>query len=159
MASAGIWRMVTEDVIEFTHVRFGDQAVARDKVIVFPDGIPGFEGSKQFALFDDPDSEPFQWLLSTENPSLGFVIVNPLYIWPSYAPKISRDDLKTLEVANQTDILLFSIVTLADNPSEVTANLSGPLVVNSVNRKARQLALLDDRYATKHKILDALQQV
>jgi flagellar assembly factor FliW len=49
-------------------------------------------------------------------------------------------------------------VTLADDPAHVTVNLSGPLVVNSVKHKARQLALLDDRYVTKHKILDAIQK-
>ena len=144
------------DIIKFSHVRFGDQTVACDKVLTFIDGIPGFESLVNYALFDDPDSEPFQWLLSTESPRLGFVVVNPLYIWPSYEPKISRDDLQTLEVAKPEDILLFSIVTLADDPTQVTANLSGPLVVNSANRKARQLALFDDRYATKHRILDAL---
>ena len=144
------------NIIEFTHVRFGDQTVAQDKVLAFTDGIPGFESFTNYALFDDPDSEPFQWLLSTENPQLGFVVVNPLYLWPTYDPKISRDDLQTLEVAKPEDILLFSIVTLANDPTQVTANLSGPLVVNSANRKARQLALLDDRYTTKHRILDAL---
>lgn len=150
--------MAEENVIRFTHIRFGEQEVAREKVIFFPDGIPGFEAYKQYALFDTPEGEPFQWLLSVENPRLGFVVVNPLYIWPNYDPKISRDDLKTLEVANPEDVLLFSIVTLADDPMSVTANLSGPIVLNSVTRKARQLALIDDRYATKHKILDALQQ-
>ena len=146
-----------DNVVHFSHVRFGDQTVDADKLITFLDGIPGFESFKNYALFNEPESEPFQWLLSTENPSLGFVVVNPLYIWPTYDPKISRDDLQTLEVANPEDILLFSIVTLADGPAQVTANLSGPLVVNSANRKARQLALLDDRYATKHRILDALR--
>lgn len=150
---------MAEDVIRFTHVRFGDQEVTRDKLITFPDGIPGFEAYKFYALFDDPDSEPFQWLLCTDNPRLGFVVVNPLFIWPDYDPKISRDDLKSLEVANSEDILLFCIVTLADDPSHVTVNLSGPLVVNAVKRKARQLALLDDRYVTKHNILEAIQQV
>lgn len=150
---------MAEDVIRFTHVRFGDQEVERDKLISFPDGIPGFEAYKAYALFDDPDSEPFQWLLSIDNPRLGFVVVNPLFIWADYDPKISRDDLRTLEVEKPEEILLFCIVTLADDPSQVTVNLSGPLVVNSVKRKARQLALLDDRYVTKHKILEAIQQV
>jgi len=150
---------MADGVIRFTHVRFGDQEVARDKVITFPDGIPGFESYKLYALFDDPDSEPFQWLLSTDSPRLGFVVVNPLFVWPDYNPKISRDDLTTLGVEKSEDILLFCIVTLADDPAHVTVNLSGPLVVNSVKRKARQLALLDDRYITKHKILEAIQQV
>ncbi len=146
-----------EDAIQFTHVRFGEQAVDRDKVIAFPDGIPGFERHTSYALFNDPGSEPFQWLLSTTNSRLGFVVVSPLIIWPDYEPRISREDLKSLEVTNPDDILIYSIVTLADNPMEVTVNLSGPILLNTANMKARQLALLDDRYTTKHKILDTLQ--
>lgn len=146
-----------EDVIQFTHVRFGEQTVSRDKVILFPDGIPGFETCKSYALFDDVESAPFQWLLSIENPRLGFVVVNPTFLWPDYDPKISRDDLKSLEVTDTNDVLIYSIVTLSDNPTEVTVNLSGPILINSINRKARQLALLNDQYTTKHKVLDALQ--
>ena len=143
-----------EDFIRFTHDRFGDQEVAREKVMVFPDGIPGFERYRSYAMFTDPESEPFQWLLCTENSRLGFVVVNPQFIWPDYDPRISRDDLKSLEIVDLDDMLLYAIVTLADDPREVTANLSGPILVNTANMKARQLALINERYTTKHRILD-----
>lgn len=146
-----------EDVIRFTHVRFGEQEVSRDKVILFPDGIPGFEQYKSYALFADPENEPFQWLLSTENPRLGFVVINPMILWSGYDPKISREDLKSLGVQNPDDVVLLAIVTLADDPRGVTVNLSGPILINATGRKARQLALLDDRYTTKHRIVDTLQ--
>jgi flagellar assembly factor FliW len=146
---------MAEDVIQFKHARFGDQETTADKVIAFPDGIPGFERYKRFALFEDPESDPFQWFLSIENPDLGFVVINPLYIWPEYDPRISKDDLKSLEITSHENILIYSIVTLSEEPQNVTANLSGPILINTTNRKARQLALLDDRYTTKHKILDA----
>ena len=143
-----------EEFIRFTHVRFGEQEVARDKVLTFPDGIPGFEHYKSYAIFTDPESEPFQWLLCTENSRLGFVVVNPLFIWPDYDPRISREDLKSLDITGPEDMVMYAIVTLADDPREVTANLSGPLLINTINRKARQLALTNERYTTKHKILD-----
>ncbi len=148
---------MNDDVIQFRHVRFGEQEVARNKVIVFPDGIPGFEKFKSYALFNDPASEPFQWLLSIDNEQLGFVVVNPGLIWADYDPRISREDLTSLEVQDAKDVVTYSVVTLADDPTKVTANLSGPILLNSANMKARQLALLDDRYTTKHKILDTLQ--
>ncbi|MDP6776708.1 MAG: flagellar assembly protein FliW [Candidatus Latescibacteria bacterium] len=146
------------DVIRFTHVRFGEQEVSRDKLIVFPDGVPGFEQATTFALFTEPGSEPFQWLLSTMDPRLGFVLIDPVTVWTDYEPKISREDLKSLEVSSAEDIVIYAVVTLAEDPAEVTVNLSGPILVNTANRRARQLALLDDRYTTKHRIVDALQQ-
>lgn len=147
------------DVIRFSHVRFGEQEISSDKLIVFPDGIPGFEQSTTYALFTEPGSEPFQWLLSTVDSRLGFVVIDPMTIWSDYAPKISREDLKSLEVTSADDIVVYAVVTLAEEPAQVTVNLSGPILINTANKKARQLALLDDRYTTKHKIVDALQQV
>ena len=143
-----------DDTIRFTHVRFGEQEVAADRVIEFPEGLPGFERYKAYALFSDPDSEPFQWLLSTESDRLGFVVINPVMLWPDYEPKISREDLRSLGISGPEEVMLLSIVTLSDNPQDVTANLSGPILVNSATRKSRQLALLDDRYTTKHKIME-----
>ena len=32
---------MADDVIRFSHVRFGEQETPQDKVIVFPDGVPG----------------------------------------------------------------------------------------------------------------------
>ena len=141
-----------QDLTKFTHARFGEQEVSVDKVITFSDGVPGFEGYKTYALFMDPNSDPFQWLLSTENPKLGFVMINPLVISPDYEPLISRNDLKSLNVASEDDVALWVFVTLADDPKDVTVNLSGPILVNMDTRSARKLALLDDRYSTKHKI-------
>ena len=60
-----------------------------------------------------------------------------------------------MEISKPEETLIYSIVTLSDDPTQVTANLSGPILINTTNRKARQLALLDDRYTTKHNILEA----
>mgnify|MGYP001265183711 CR=1 FL=1 len=147
---------MSKEIIRFKNFRFGEKKVSRNEAIIFSDGLLGFEKNKAFALFEDPENLPFQWLLSTENSKLGFVLINPLFIWPNYDPKISCQDIRTLEASKPEDILMFSIVTLADDPKEVTANLSGPILINENNRKAKQLALIDDRYVTKHKILDAL---
>ena len=146
---------MADEVVKFTHVRFGDQETTQDKIVSFPNGVLGFERFREYALFEDPASEPFQWFLSIESEELGFVVISPLYIWPDYDPKISKDDLTSLEISNPEEILIYSIVTLSDDPAQVTANLSGPILINTTNRRARQLALLDDRYTTKHKILDA----
>jgi flagellar assembly factor FliW len=145
-----------EETIRFTHVRFGEQEVSPDKVIEFPEGLPGFERFKSYALFSDPESEPFQWLLSIQNDRLGFVVINPVMLWSDYNPKISKEDLRSLDITGPDDVLLLSIVTLSDDPQNVTANLSGPILINAAARRGRQLALLDDRYTTKHSIVEAL---
>lgn len=145
-----------DETIRFTHVRFGEQAVSPDKVIEFPEGLPGFERFTSYALFTDPASEPFQWLLSTQNERLGFVVINPVMLWSDYEPRISKEDFRSLGIQEADEVLLLSIVTLSDDPQHVTANLSGPILINAATRRGRQLALLDDRYTTKHRIVEAL---
>lgn len=139
--------------IRFTNVRFGEIAVPPDRIITFPNGLPGFERCREFAILEDEESAPFCWMLSAENPRLAFVLIDPFLVWPDYAPRISRDDLKSLQIEKQEDALIYAIVTLSRDVKEVTANLSGPLLINAANRTAKQLALLDDRYTTKHRIL------
>ena len=145
--------MSQDGEIRFTNVRFGDVVVPEGRVVTFPNGLPGFERCRQFAIIEDEESAPFYWLLSVENPRLAFVLLDPFLSWPDYSPRLSRDDLKSLQIEKQEDALLYVIVTLARDVQEVTANLSGPLLINATNRLAKQLALIDERYTTKHRIL------
>lgn len=145
--------MSQDGEVRFHNIRFGDIAVPADQVITFPTGLPGFERCRQFAIVDDEESSPFSWMLSVENPRLAFVLLDPLLTWPDYNPRISRDDLKSLSIEKQEEVRLFVIVTLSGEVKDVTANLSGPLLINAANRIAKQLALIDERYTTKHRIL------
>ena len=145
--------MSQDGEIRFTNVRFGEVTVPETRVITFSNGLPGFERCRQFAILEHEESAPFYWLLSVENPRLAFVLLDPFLSWPDYNPRISRDDLKSLQIEKQEDSLLYVIVTLASDVREVTANLSGPLLINAANRLAKQLALLDERFTTKHRIL------
>jgi flagellar assembly factor FliW len=145
--------MSQDGEIRFTNVRFGEVSVPPDRIITFPNGLPGFERCRQFAIVEDEESVPFCWMLSVENPRLAFVLLDPFLTWPEYHPRISRDDLKSLGIEDPKDTLLYVIVTLSKNPGDVTANLSGPLLINATGRTAKQLALIDDRYTTKHRIL------
>ena len=145
--------MSQDGEIQFTNARFGEVTIPLDRVITFPNGLPGFEKCRQFAILEDEESAPFSWMLSVENPRLAFVLLDPFLTWPDYTPRISRDDLKSLSIEKQEDALLYVIVTLAREVREVTANLSGPVLVNGATRLATQLALIDERYTTKHRIL------
>ena len=49
-------------------------------------------------------------------------------------------------------------MTLSPNPQEVTANLKGPIAINTRTMEARQLILMDDRYTTKQSLLAASKE-
>ena len=61
---------------------FGLLEIEEEKIIAFPEGIPGFEEEKEFVIINNEDEEnPFCWLQSVNNPDLAFVITTPFLIF------------------------------------------------------------------------------
>ena len=147
--------MSDSDKIVFENVKFGEVTVQRDSVITFTHGIPGFERVTDYGLVSVEEEEPFLRLLSIEESRLGFVIVNPMLIWPDYNPEITKDDLDALSITSADEMEIYCVVTLSQVAEETTVNLKGPICVNSSTMKAKQLILVDDRYQTKRSIIEA----
>jgi flagellar assembly factor FliW len=141
----------------FQHAKFGEVSVGRDEIVTFPNGLPGFERCRRYGLIALEEESPFLRLLSMDNPSVGFVLINPLLVWSDYNPQIGREDLEGLEIASSEELALYCIVTLSPIPQQVTANLKGPILINTRTQQARQMILVDERYHTKHSILAAGQ--
>ena len=146
------------DKVTFTNAKFGEVTVEATSVLTFPEGVPGFERLRKFGLVQIDEEAPFLRLLSMDEPAVAFVILNPVSIWPDYSPQIGPDDLQGLELANDADLELYCIVTLSSDPQHVTANLKGPIAINTANMTARQIILVDDQYMTKHSLMDASKQ-
>ena len=146
------------DTVTFTTAKFGEVTVEATSILTFPEGVPGFERLKTYGLVQIDEEAPFLRLLSVDEPAVAFVILNPMSIWPDYEPQIGAEDLVGLDLANTEDLELYCIVTLSSDPRHVTANLKGPIAINTAAMKARQLILVDDRYTTKHSLLDASTQ-
>ena len=149
--------MSESEKVSFQNIKFGEVSVERESIITFSNGIPGFERAKEFGLVAVEEEDPFLRLLSTQESSLGFVIVNPMLIWADYDPEIGDDELDGLDIARVEDLEVYCLVTLSKVPQDVTVNLKGPICINTQTMKGKQLILLDDRYQTKHSILEAIQ--
>lgn len=150
--------MAESEKVKFTNAKFGEVEVERADLLTFPSGLPGFERCRQYGLLALEEEEPFVRMLSTEEPAVGFVLVNPMLIWADYDPQLSREDLEGLEITAQEEMAVYCIVTLHPDPLKVTANLKGPIFINTRTMRARQLILVDERYHTKHAILAAGQE-
>ena len=132
---------------------FKDLVYSKDDVLTFPSGIPGFEKAKEFVIVSIPDFVPFEWLVCTDGSRLRFAIINPLLFLPDYSPAMIKEQLEDLDVGKPEDILLYSIVTIRENPLESTANLVGPLIINRVKRLGKQIIIDDDRYSTQEPLI------
>jgi flagellar assembly factor FliW len=132
---------------------FKNLIYSEDDIITFPAGIPGFEENTQFVIVSVPEYVPFEWLVCIDGANLRFAIINPLLFLPDYSPHVVKDQIEDLGIAQPDDILLFTIVTIRENPMESTANLIGPIVINKKSKVGKQIIIEDDRYSTQEPIL------
>lgn len=103
-----------------------------------PLGLLGFERFKDYVLLADPAEDPFMWLQVVNDPTLAFLVLSPLPLFPEYKPEITEDDVKFLGLQSDADTAVLSIVTLR-GPNEATVNLKGPIVVNRRTLVAKQV--------------------
>src|SRR5256714_14678426 len=115
--------------------------------LVFESGLPGFPEARRFTLvrWGDEDS-PFSILRSLEDESLEFVVVPPIAFFPDYAPELDDATAGRLDLNTAEDAIVLAVVTLGDKPTDATANLMGPIVVNRHTNRAAQAVLAQPGY-------------
>lgn len=139
--------------------RFGPIEVPATKVITMARPILGFEHLEQFCLIEIDDLLPFLWLQSTDDESVAFLVVNPQLIQPTYRIEINRNEIAELKVARPEDVETYVIVTIPDDPQQISANMQGPLLINTETQLAKQLVLVNSQYKIKHRLLDPVDSI
>jgi flagellar assembly factor FliW len=131
--------------------RFGTVEVDAERVITFDTGLLGFADFQRYVLLQPDDDAVFFWLQSCDDPALAFVVTDPALWVADFEATIRREQMEELGLEQIEDAQVFVIVNRYD--ASLTANLQGPLVVNSVSRRAVQLVLADRRWTTRHEIV------
>jgi len=133
--------------------RFGDIDIDPKSTIHFPSGLLGFAGFRDYVLLDPNKKSPLKWLQSMDDPSLAFVVTDPLIFKPDYEIRVFESDLEELKVEDPSTVVQLVIVTVPQDPVKMTANLKGPVLINTVNNLARQIVLDNPDYNLKHRLL------
>ena len=135
--------------------RFGAIDIEEGRVLTFPEGLPGFEGCRHFALLPHGDSSPFEWLQSVENGTLAFLAMKPHQIFPDYAPRVPSAELEALGLdKGMHGPHLYTLLTVPQgDPNGITANLMAPILINPASRHARQVIVNNDDYGLRHRLL------
>ena len=134
---------------------FGSVELDERQRIRFPFGVLGFESLHDYALLD-AEQAPFYWLQSLEVVEIAFVLIEPRVFRPDYALAVASEELAEIGIQKAEDALVFAIVTIPEDPRQMTANLQGPLVINKETRAGRQSISLDARWQVRHPILAGL---
>lgn len=131
--------------------RFGVVDIADDKVITFPQGLLGFPDHRQYCLLEPGEDACFFWLQSVDEPALAFVLTDPALFFKEYEVPIRPEQAEALNIEKMDDAQVFVIVNKVGEL--LTANLQGPLLVNTLNLTGQQLVLADKRWSTRHTIM------
>ena len=134
--------------------RFGTIEIQEDQVIYVPSGLIGFPNQRRYIFVEHRKGSPFVWFQSVDDEDLAFVLIDPLLFQPDYEIKISPEDRSALELSDSCEGLqTMVIVTIkTGEKAEVTANLLGPLLINSHKKLARQIILYQFPYSTRTPI-------
>lgn len=133
----------------------GDIEINENKIINFLDGLPGFDDQKRFIIIDNSDEKvPFKWLQSLDDANLAFIIINPFLFKNDYEFDIPEYIIEKLKIKEEKDVIVYSIVLIPEDITKMTANLLGPVIINTKEMLGKQIVLDDNRYKTKHFILE-----
>ena len=137
--------------------RFGEIDVNEEEIITFSDGLFGFEDIKKYIIFQMEEDNPLMWMQSIEEGSLAFIIIRPFEFNPNYSLQLSDNDVEELGLTSPDDSDIFGIVVVPEDPSKMTANLQGPIVINRILKKGKQVISTSPKHKLKHFILDEMK--
>ncbi|MBB1074202.1 flagellar assembly protein FliW [Rhodoferax sp. 4810] len=118
-----------------------------DKIISFPEGIPGFEEYKQYVLFhsEEQDSNLY-WLESVEAPEIQFTLVDPTVYGVNYTLDLTDEEEALLQSEDPNEIQVFLMLSKKRAPdadsASINANIAGPILINVRTRLGMQKILV-----------------
>jgi len=124
--------------------QFGEINIDQDRMIDFPQGLPGFEDSRHFILCHEEGSEGIvHFLQSAEDGELVFSVADPAQFGIHYQFTLTDEEQAVLELTDMSDLLvLILLYRTAEEPSTSPDSIQGaftlPLIVNVKARKGLQ---------------------
>jgi flagellar assembly factor FliW len=139
-------------MVKVNTTRFGTIEVEEKRIITIKGGMLGFPGMVRYVILDHSRESPFKWLQSVDNPSIAFVITDPLIFIPHYRISLNSIEMSEIEIEDPEKAICFVVVNIAKDYSLITLNLQGPVIVNTEKGLAKQVVLLDSSYSIRHVI-------
>lgn len=132
--------------------RFGELEVDKKDIIEFTEGLLGFENQKKFFIVDPGDQTLILWLQSTDDAATAFPIIEPKIFQPNYMVKLLPVELNSLALENLQNASVYTVLTIPQNVTEMSANLKAPVIINNKTKMARQIVLQDSKLEVRFKM-------
>lgn len=134
--------------------------MSQDEVLVsFPQGLAGFPDMKEFRLFEPTGGYPLKFLQSTEDPELSFTCMDAAAVKMDYEVPLEETVAKALSLENPKEALVLLLAVVPEDPSQMTANLAGPLVINTQTRVGVQVMLDSTQFPLEYPVFTSKEEV
>jgi flagellar assembly factor FliW len=131
----------------------GEVEIKESEIITFEQGLLGLTEYKKFILLAFDADLPLAFLQSTEESAISFVVAYPFAFKKDYAFDLSEEDKNQLQIEDEVDVLVYSIITLKETFQESTLNLLAPIVINNRTKLGNQIVLQDNvQYPLRYPI-------
>ncbi len=130
----------------------GERPAPRADVVVFANGLPGFEACRGFVLLA-AEHGGLQYLTSVEGPPASFLVVDPRRIQPGYRCQLSEADRHALKAGEDNALLWLSLVTV-ERDGTIAVNLRAPIVINPARMLGQQVIPYESLYPLRHVLLN-----
>ena len=132
--------------------RFGELEVDKKDIIEFTEGLLGFENLKRFFIVDPGDQTLILWLQSIDDTKTAFPIIEPKIFQPNYMIKLLPIELNSLSLENLQNASVYTVLTIPQNVTDMSANLKAPIIINNKTKNARQIVLQDSKLEVRFKM-------
>ena len=121
-----------------------------EKVLFFPEGIPGFEDLKKYRIFHkQTNGLAVYWLESCDDTGITFTLVAPDHYGLHYDFNLTDEEQALLQAEEPMELAIFLIVSRGEGQDTgLNANISGPIVINVKEQRAIQKVLQQSRVLT-----------
>lgn len=130
--------------------RFGELEVDKKDVINFKEGLLGFDNHKKFFIVDPGDQTLILWLQSVEDGNVAFPILEPKIFAPEFVVKLLPSEMTSMALETISEASIYTILTIPQNITEMSANLKAPVIINNKTKEARQIVLQDNKLEVRH---------
>ncbi|MCL2386789.1 MAG: flagellar assembly protein FliW [Defluviitaleaceae bacterium] len=144
---------------KFNTKHFGEINYDPERVIHFPEGIPGFPESKNYLLMsENEDEDMFFWLQSVDDGDVAFTLMDVYKVLLDYDPQVEEDDIFELGKIENTPLLIYNIVVIPDYTRNMRVNLRAPVVINLGTGLGKQVICNNEDYPIRFMIFEEMER-
>ncbi len=136
--------------------RFGEFEIEASRALNFTQSLLGFPESKTYVVIEVEDS-PYIWLQSVDESDVAFLATSPFLFFPDYDLVLGDEEQLALDLEDPSQVEVLALLTVhrssGDTLEQITANLLGPIIINTESRQALQLVLDNPTYSTREPLV------